>query len=213
VLTCNARLETLTRKGSVWQAKTAAGEFSAPVVVNAAGAWADDVARRAGLAPIGIEPKRRTVILVDVPGHQAIADWPLIMDVDEEFYFKPDAGRMLISPADETPSEPCDVQPDELDVAFAVDKFERATTVEVRRVAHKWAGLRVFAPDRSPIAGFDPRADGFFWLAGQGGYGVQTAPGLSQFAMNAITGAAPPAGFETVTTLKDALSPARLITT
>jgi D-arginine dehydrogenase len=210
-LVCNARAETLIHNSGVWHVTTAAGEFSAPVVVNAAGAWADDVAKRAGLAPIGIEPKRRTAILVDAPGH-AIADWPLIMDVDEEFYFKPDAGRILISPADETPSEPCDVQPDELDVAFAVDKFEHATTVQVRRVAHKWAGLRVFAPDRSPIAGWDPRAENFFWLAGQGGYGVQTAPGMSEFAMSTITGASPAPGFESVITLRSALSPARLVT-
>jgi D-arginine dehydrogenase len=210
-IVCNARVDGLSRVRDQWHVTTTAGAFVAPIVVNAAGAWADNVATRAGLDPIGIEPKRRTAILVDAPGH-AIADWPLIMDVDEEFYFKPDAGRILISPADETPSEACDAQPDELDVAYAVDKFERATTIEVRRVAHKWAGLRVFAPDRSPIAGFDPRVEGFFWLAGQGGYGVQTAPGMSQFAMSTITGAKPAPGFASVITLRSALSPARLVT-
>jgi len=212
MLVCNARVTALAHQHGRWRATTAAGEFSAPVVVNAAGAWADEIAALAGLGPIGIEAKRRTAILVDVPGHSATADWPLIMDVDEEFYFKPDAGRILISPADETPSEPCDAQPDEIDVAYAVDKFERATTVQVRRVSHKWAGLRVFAPDRSPVAGFDPRTDGFFWLAGQGGYGVQTAPGLSQFAATAITARTPSPGFETLRELGSALSPARFLT-
>jgi D-arginine dehydrogenase len=212
MLVCNARVTALAHERGQWCAMTTAGEFRATVVVNAAGAWADDVAALAGLLPIGIEPKRRTAILIDIPGHKMIADWPLIMDVDEEFYFKPDGGRILVSPADETPSEPCDPQPDDIDVAYAVDKFERATTVEVRRVGHKWAGLRVFAPDRSPVAGFDPRAQGFFWLAGQGGYGVQTAPGLSQFAMSMLTSASPAAGFESVTNLRSALSPARFLT-
>jgi D-arginine dehydrogenase len=210
-LVCNARVAGLAHDGDRWQAATSAGAFSAPVVVNAAGAWADELAARAGLAPLGLEPKRRTAILVDASSPQAIADWPVIIDVDEAFYFKPDAGRILISPADETPSAPCDAQPDEIDVAVAVDRFERATTVQVRRVSHKWAGLRVFATDRTPVAGFDPRADGFFWLAGQGGYGVQTAPGLSQFAMSAITSEPPARGFEAVRTLGGALSPARFL--
>lgn len=210
-LVCNARVEALRRSNGLWRLTSTVGEFSAPVVVNASGAWADDVAMKAGLEPLGLEPKRRTAILVDAPANMSMSDWPVIADIEEEFYFKPDAGRLLVSPADETPSPPCDAQPDEIDVAYAVEKLERATTLSVRRVTHKWAGLRVFAKDRTPVAGFDPRSEGFFWLAGQGGYGVQTAPGLSQFVMNAITGAPTLPGFEAVRELTGALSPARFL--
>jgi D-arginine dehydrogenase len=210
-IACNARVEGLKRRDGVWEATSAAGAFAAPVVVNAAGAWADEVAARGGLGALGIEPTRRTAILIDGPADIAFADWPIVLDVDDDFYFKPDAGRLLLSPADETPSAPCDVQPDELDIAYAVEKFERATTLSVRHIPHKWAGLRVFASDRTPVAGFDSRTEGFFWLAGQGGYGIQTAPGLSQFAMNAVTGGAMLPGFESVRDLADVLSPTRLL--
>ncbi len=210
-LVCDARVESLTRRHGLWHAETRAGAFAAPILVNAAGAWADAVAALADLSPLGLEPKRRTAMLLDGPANIDFSDWPLALDVEEDFYFKPDAGRLLLSPADETPSPACDAQPDEMDVALAVDKFERATTMSVRRVPHKWAGLRVFAPDRSPVAGFDPRTEGFFWLAGQGGYGIQTAPALSQFAMHAITGGKLLPGFDSIRPLATALSPARLI--
>jgi D-arginine dehydrogenase len=210
-LVCSASVETLERRGDKWHLQTTAGAFAAPIVVNAAGAWADDIAKRANLAPLGVIPKRRTAILVPAPQGVEIANWPLVVDIDEQFYFKPDAGQILISPADETPSDPCDAQPDEMDVAIAAHRFEEATTMTIERVAHKWAGLRVFAPDKTPIAGFDPRAPGLFWLAGQGGYGAQTAPGLSQFAASLILKREAEAPYTTLASLEAALSPARFL--
>ena len=139
----------------------------------------------AGLGPVGLTPKRRTAITFDPPADTAIADWPCVLDVDEEFYFKPDAGRILASPADETPTDPCDAQPEELDIAVTVDRIETATTLQVRRIAARWAGLRTFATDKVPVVGMDPDAPGFFWLAGQGG-GIMTSPALSAVAAELI---------------------------
>ncbi len=172
----------LERSGDVWRVRAGEGLFEAPVVVNASGAWADEVAVLAGVSPLGITPCRRTAMLVDAPGSPGVDLMPLTIDMAEEFYFKPDAGKLLLSPADETPSPPCDVQPDELDIAIAVDRVQNATTLRIARVSRKWAGLRSFAPDRSPVIGFDAKAAGFFWLAGQGGYGIQTAPAASRMA-------------------------------
>ncbi|MGY2373997.1 NAD(P)/FAD-dependent oxidoreductase [Pseudomonas sp. SDO524_S393] len=175
-----SRIEKLVYVDGRWRVNTHSGSFRAPVVVNAAGAWGDEVARSAGVAPLGLQPKRRTAALVDVPAGLDAARWPAAIAIDEQFYFKPDAGLLLISPADETDSPPCDAQPEELDVAIAVDRFEQATGAQVRRVSNSWAGLRVFSPDRTPVAGFDPVAKGFFWLVGQGGYGIQTAAALGR---------------------------------
>jgi len=186
-LVTDAEVNAAARVSGDWQVDTAAGVFSAPILINAAGAWADTVAQRAGIAPLGLQPLRRTVILTDAPAFANFARWPCVIDASEHFYFKPDAGRLLISPADETPALPVDAQPEELDVAIAVDRFETATTMTVRRPSHRWAGLRTFAPDRTPVIGFDPAAGGFFWLAGQGGYGIQTAPAASQLAAALIT--------------------------
>jgi D-arginine dehydrogenase len=165
-----------------WSVDAGGVEFSAPIVVNAAGAWGDGVARLAGAAPVGLQPMRRTALLIDTPKGLSNAAWPVAIDIDEEFYFKPDAGLLLLSPADEQPSPACDAQPEELDVAVAVHRFEQATAAQVRRVQHQWAGLRVFSQDRSPVVGFDPDAEGFFWLVGQGGYGIQTAAALGRVA-------------------------------
>jgi D-arginine dehydrogenase len=170
----------LARHGGVWNASTPAGEFAAPVVVNAAGAWADEIAVLAGLPPIGIMPKRRTALIVAAPPGIDSAGWPITIDAGETGYFKPEAGKLLVSPADETPVPPCDVQPEELDIAIAIDRLTERTTIEVRQVERKWAGLRCFVADKTPVCGFDPLADGFFWLAGQGGYGIQTAEGLAR---------------------------------
>jgi D-arginine dehydrogenase len=184
-LVTDAPVTALRRESDGWIATTPQGEFSAPIVIDAAGAWADDVARLAGLAPLGLQPKRRTAALIAAPDAD-FAGWPLVIDADETVYFKPDAGRLLISPADETDTEPCDAQPDDLDIAIAADRIERMTTLTVRRIAHRWAGLRTFAPDRTPVCGFDPRAEGFFWLAGQGGYGIQTSAALAALAARLI---------------------------
>lgn len=171
-----------------WHVQTEDSEYRAPIVVNAAGAWADHIANIAGFSALGITPKRRTAILVDPPQDIDTTHWPLVVDIEEAFYFKPDAGKLLLSPADETPTVAADAYPDELDVAIAVDRVCQATSLQVRSVNHSWAGLRSFAPDKSPVIGFDPRAKGFFWLAGQGGYGVQTAPGAARLAADRCLG-------------------------
>lgn len=178
----------MERVGDVWQIATKAGQIAAGVVVNAAGAWADVVGEMAGAETIGLTPKRRTAAIVAGPSGIDATHFPITIDINEQFYLKPDAGRLLISPADETPSAPCDAQPEELDIAICVDRIETAFDVSVTRIENKWAGLRSFVPDGSPVAGFSERVDGFYWLAGQGGYGIQTAPALSEFAATQIMG-------------------------
>jgi D-arginine dehydrogenase len=168
--------------GRAWAVVTRNGTYAAPIIVNAAGAWADTIASLARVLPLAIQPCRRTVVLAELPDGIVAERWPMVLDIDEEFYMKPDAGLLLVSPADETPSPPCDVQPEEWDVAVAIDRVEQATTLSLTRLRKRWAGLRSFAPDRSPVIGFDPAREGFFWLAGQGGYGIQTAPAAARLA-------------------------------
>ncbi len=180
-----ARVQGLERRAAGWIVETTAGPFTAPVVVDAAGAWADEVAALAGLEPLGLVPKRRTAIIVDGPGEACDSSaWPVVADIgDNTWYFKPEAGgKLMVSPGDETPVPPCDIRPDELDIAVTVERFEQAMDLPVRRVEHSWAGLRTFAPDGTLVIGWDPRAEGFFWLAGQGGYGIQTAPAAARLA-------------------------------
>lgn len=205
----DCEIRGITRSGGEWRVTTPAGEFSAPTLVNSAGAWADTLARMAGVRPASIEPRRRTAALMTPPFEDDISGWPLLFDAEGRFYVKPDAGLLFASPADETPSPPCDAQPEELDVAMAVDYVERAFGVEIRKVGRKWAGLRCFAADRAPVIGFDDRAPGFFWLAGQGGHGIQIAPAASRLAAALVSGQAVPAdlaqaGFDT-----SLVSPAR----
>ena len=185
----NARAERIGRDGAAWWVQTPAGRYVAAKLVNAAGAWADEVARCAGVRPAGLVAKRRTAVLIDAPGSAA---WPMVIDAAETLYFKPDAGRLMVSPADETPTEACDAQPEEIDVAIAMDRLQRMTTLQARRVSHRWAGLRTFAPDHTPIVGEAPDAPGFIWLAGQGGYGVMTSPALSALAAACVAGHNPP---------------------
>ena len=181
-LMVNAEVKNLIRQGDVWRIETPEETIAARIVVNAAGAWADEIAALAGVKTIGLQPMRRTALIVDAPvGAQSDA-WPMVIDIDEQFYFRPDAGALLLSPGDETPSTPCDAQPDEWDIASAIDRVGAATTLEVRRVRRSWAGLRSFVPDRNPVVGYAPGAPGFFWLAGQGGYGIQTAPAMAKLA-------------------------------
>ncbi len=212
-LVCNVNIERLKRESMFWVVHTSGVSYQAPVIVNAAGAWADEVARLAHVPPAGIQPKRRTVVLVDAPKEHDIRNWPLVIDADETFYFKPDAGRILLTPADETPSPPCDAHPDEMDMALAVERFETATTMKVRRIVHKWAGLRSFALDRMPVVGFDLGAPGFFWLAGQGGYGMQTASAMARSAAALIGGDDIPADIRAEGVSAQALSPARFART
>lgn len=205
----DAKVAALSYRGGCWTAATRAGEFAAPIVVNAAGAWADVLAGLAGLPPIGLTPKRRTALTVPSPSGLDFAAWPMTGTLAETFYFKPESGKLLVSPADETPMPPCDVQPDELDIAIAIDRLMQATTIEVTRVERKWAGLRSFVADKTTVNGFDPLAEGFFWLAGQGGYGIHTAEGMARSAVALIdTGALPP-DIAAAGLMPETLSPAR----
>jgi len=189
VLVCDAEVTALGHEAEGWRVGTTAGEFRADVVVNAAGAWADEIARLAGVPPIGLMPLRRSAFLLPV-AHDA-RDWPVVMAQDESFYFKPEAGQLFVSPANEDASFPHDVQPEELDIAIAIDRMQNATTLDVRRIGRRWAGLRSFVADRAMVAGFDAAAPGFFWLAGQGGHGIQTAPGLARLAAALVRGEEP----------------------
>lgn len=162
-------------------------EARAAVLVNAAGAWADGVAALAGVRPIGIAPLRRTVVQVRLSAPVS-PSLPLVLDLSETFYFKPESGRLWLSPHDETPSPPCDAAPDEIDVALAVDRLGAVVDWRVDHVEHRWAGLRSFAPDRLPVYGFDPACPAFFWFAGQGGFGIQTAPAAADLAAALIVG-------------------------
>ena len=184
----NAPVSALTRTAEGWQIDTRQGGLTAKVVVNAAGAWADEVGQMAGAERIGLVPKRRTALMIDAPDGASLEKMPLVIDVDEQFYLKPDAGRLLISPANEDPEPPCDVQPDEMDIAICVDRIERAFEVSVKRIENPWAGLRNFVADKCPVAGFSKKAEGFYWLAGQGGYGIQSAPAMAQLAAAEVLG-------------------------
>jgi len=208
-LVAAAPVRALSRMGGVWTAATPAGDFAAPVVVNAAGAWADEVARMAGLPPVGLVPKRRTAAIVAPPRGIDTGRWPLVIDAGETGYFKPEAGKLLVSSADETPVPPSDVQPEELDVAVAIERLTERTTIAVRHVERRWAGLRSFVADQTPVVGFDPMADGFFWLAGQGGYGIQAAEGLARSAAALIRDGALPGDIAGLGLAPAMLSPAR----
>jgi D-arginine dehydrogenase len=185
----------IEHQGGRWLVTAGGQRFAAPIVVNAAGGWVEHIALLAGLEPLGIQAMRRTALTVGPPPGVEIGDWPEMVDIDEEFYFKPDAGLIMISPADETPTRPVDAQPEDIDV-------------EVRA---SWAGLRTFAPDRLFVTGFDPRADGFFWLAGQGGYGVQSAPAMAMLTRYLVSGAEPEGDFSVVLKHVDAVAPGRLL--
>jgi D-arginine dehydrogenase len=191
------RLALRHRAGRIWKAQglwhaeaTTGAVFRAPVLVNAAGAWGDAVAALAGVAIIGLQPKRRTACIID-PGPHDCADWPLLGDVDHTWYARPEARRkLMVSPADETDSPPLDAQPDELDVAIAIDRMQQALDIPVGRIEHKWAGLRSFTPDRGLGIGQGSEA-GFFWMVGQGGYGIQTAPAAGRL-LAALVNNTPP---------------------
>jgi D-arginine dehydrogenase len=186
-LLSDAEVRQIGRRDGLWQLGTSAGVFTAPAVVNAAGAWADEIARLAGVNLIGLQPKRRTAFIFDGPPSLGDRVLPMCIDVEEQFYFKPEAGRFLGSLADETPSPPCDAQPEEIDLAMAVDRIERATIFQIRRLTHRWAGLRSFVADKSLVIGEAGEAKGFFWLAGQGGYGIQTSPAAGAALAGLVT--------------------------
>jgi D-arginine dehydrogenase len=184
-----ARIAGIERRSGAWHVRTEAGaDHAAPVLVNAAGSWADSIARSAGVEPVGIEPLRRTIITFDAPPGTDLDSLPFTKTIGDELYFAPESGRLFASPMDEVPTDPCDAQPDEFEVALAAYRMEERTTVKVERIHSRWAGLRSFAPDRHPVAGFAPDAEGFFWLAGQGGFGLQTSPAMARIVAALIAG-------------------------
>ncbi|MGV3481417.1 MAG: NAD(P)/FAD-dependent oxidoreductase [Sphingobium sp.] len=195
-LRTRAALRSATRDGAGWVIDSAAGPVRADILVDAAGAWADPVARLAGVRPLGIKPFRRTVAQIRTTPVRPDA-LPIVIDIGGGFYFKPEAGgRLWLTPHDESPTDPCDAAPEEIDVAIAIDRFEGAVDWRVDAVERKWAGLRSFAPDRRPVYGFDRARPGFFWCAGQGGFGIQTAPAAARLAAALILGQSPDPGID-----------------
>ena len=196
VLALRSRTGRIERRGGLWHVQTSDGDsYSAHVVVNAAGAWGDIVAEQAGVPPLGLQPKRRTGVVIDPSPWQATR-WPMVNDVDHTWYIRPEARtKLMVSPADETDIHAHDVAPDEMDVAIAIDRMQQALDIEVRRIEHSWAGLRTFTPDRSLAFGWSSAAKGFFWCVGQGGYGIQTSPAAGKLVADVIAGRDPgPAG-------------------
>jgi D-arginine dehydrogenase len=206
---CDAGVSALDRPNGAWHAQTPAGDFAAPVVVNAAGAWADKVAALAGAQPVGLVPKRRTAIIVDLPSGTDTRGWAAVDEVGYGCYCKPETGRVMASPADQTPVEPCDVQPEELDVAIVADWLERSTHIPVRRIARRWAGLRCFVADDSPVCGFDDAAEGFFWLCGQGGYGIMMSSSLGRATASLVTRGELPADIAAAGVTRSDIAPER----
>lgn len=211
IIRTGEEVRAISPDGRGLRVETSAGVYSADIVVNAAGAWVDVVAGLAGLSGLGFQPKRRTAFLFDAPAGADISNWPLVVDLHEQFYFKPDAGRLIGSLADETDSEPCDAWPEDIDVAIAVDRIEHATSMRIGRPSTPWAGLRTFAPDRTPVAGFDPRLPGFFWLGGQGGYGFQVSLTLARLSAALIRGEPLPADVAALGVTAAALAPDRFL--
>ena len=204
------RVSHIQRANDLWIVSDGEEQYAAPCLVNAAGAWVDDIAQKASVEKIGIQPLRRSAILVDGPDDQVSNDWPMVVEFREEFYFKPEAGKLLASAANEDPSEPCDAQPEDLDIAYAAHFVEQALDLSVEKVNHSWAGLRSFVEGGGPVIGFDPQAEGFFWLAGQGGYGIQTAPAAARLAASLILGKGVPQDMQALGLAESLTSPARL---
>jgi D-arginine dehydrogenase len=200
---------SLERRGAVWHIAAGDVKLTARSVINAPGAWADDVAAKAGVKPKGLQPYRRTAITFAAPEGVDVRSLPMTFDVAETWYFKAESGRIMASPVDKTPEPACDTVPDELDVAIAVDRIERATTMTVPRIHSKWAGLRTFAPDSQPVIGPDPDEPSFIWLAGQGGNGVMGAPAAARLAAALATGASLPAFVAEYGMALERIAPAR----
>lgn len=211
MLVTGARVSAIVREGARWRVETSAGDFAGPVIVNAAGAWADMIARMAGVTPVGIEPRRRTVISFAAPEGDDVQGWPFTKTVGEGFYLLPEGrGQLLASSMDQTPSDPCDAAAEEIDIAIAADRVEQATTLPIRRISHSWAGLRSFASDELPVIGHAGDAPGFVWCAGQGGAGFQTAPALSRIAAAAVLGVPMPEDCAEAGLRLEQFAPARL---
>ena len=202
---------SLTRDAQgLWHVTTANQTFSAPIIINAAGAWADQIGAMAGARRLGLQPKRRAAFIFAAPEGLDIHHWPMLVSLDESFYMKPDAGMFLGSPANADPVEPHDVQPEELDIAMGIYQIEEATTLSIRRPTRTWAGLRSFVSDGDLLSGFDPRVPGLFWVAGQGGYGIQTSPAMGQASAALVRGLPLPEPLTRFGLEAAMLSPARL---
>lgn len=206
---CRAPVETIGRLNGAWQASTPVGTFSAPILINAAGAWGDEIARLAGLKPRGLQPKRRSMAVVPVPADMNVMDWSFVGDVGETWYAKPSGGRLLVSPAEAEPVEPHDAYADDMTLAEGIARFQEAVDFEVTRLEGSWGGLRSFVPDGNLVCGFDKDAEGFFWLIGQGGYGIQTSPALGELAAALVRDAAMPGYIEREGLRLEDISPAR----
>lgn len=213
-----ARLASLSFSRGIWTAwsetYSQCDELQAPTVVNAAGAWVDEVARLAGARPLGMVPKRRTVAYIDLApdfSNPAIREWPMINDLADTFYFKPENRGLMLCPCDATPSVPCDAQPEELDIAIAADRVEQVTCLKIARINNKWAGLRTFSPDQMPILGQAPEAAGFYWAAGLGGAGIQTAPAVGRALASLIANGDLPGELKDLGLMREELSPSRLL--
>ena len=209
-LLTGAQVLALTREKGIWQVSLKDKILYARTIINAAGAWAGEIGQMAGAENIGLVPKRRTALLIDAPKELDLANMPMTIDIEEAFYLKPEAGQILISPANEDPMPACDAQADEMDIAICVDRIERAFDLEVRRFQAKWAGLRSFVTDKEPVVGFSEKVDGFFWLAGQGGYGIQSSPAMGAFAAAMARGQPMPDDIAATGVTPQMLHPARL---
>ena len=206
----NAQAHSLERKDGLWHVRLKEKVIYAANLINAAGAWAEEIGQMAGAEMIGLVPKRRSAVLIAPPATIDLSSMPMTIDIDEAFYLKPEAGQILISPANEDPMPPCDVQADEMDIALCIDRIERAFDLTIRRFDAKWAGLRSFVADKEPVVGYSDKIDGFFWLAGQGGYGIQSSPALGQFAAALALGNAIPQPIAATGLTSQMLHPARL---
>jgi len=209
-LVCNAQVRRIDKRNGLWEVEAAGLRFRAPIVVNAAGAWADEIARFAGISPLGLQPKRRTAAILAAPDGFDTHEWPVTGFIGDAGYMKPEAGKLLVSSGDATPVEPQDAQPEDIDVALLVDWFESKTTMNVKRVERRWAGLRTFARDDSPVLGEDPTANGFYWLAGQGGCGIMMSESLGRSLASLVLTGELPADIRAVGVDSAEISPRRL---
>lgn len=209
-LVCNAEVTALTHSGDLWQVQAGANHYAAPVIVNAAGAWADTVAELAGVQPIGLEPRRRSAFIFAPPEGLATTHWPMVFGIADDWYFKPDAGMLLGSPSNADPVMPQDIQPEELDIAMGIYQLEEMTTLKIRRPTRTWAGLRSFVADGGLVGGFDTQVPGFFWVAAQGGSGIMSSPAMGQACAALVRNLPMPAHLESVGLSSHMLGAARL---
>jgi D-arginine dehydrogenase len=209
-LVCDAEVTAMARMNERWHVEAGGATYEAPVVLNAAGAWVDTIARLAGVEPIGIQPRRRSAFIFAPPPGVEVAGWPLTFGAGEDWYIKPDAGMLLGSPANADPVEPQDVQPEEMDIALAIHRIEEATTLAIRRPTRTWAGLRSFVADGDLVGGFDDTAPGFFWVAAQGGYGIQTSAAMGETCAALARGLPVPAHAASFGITGEMLGPRRL---